>query len=116
MITTTPANDSYLHSGPLDTLASMTGGASYRAEVGAEAVFDRLGRELSGYYRIGVEKDATDADTRARRMKVQVSRSGGHRPRPGDFRRAQLRRSRLGGGASRTRSKRQSPRPPSACA
>ena len=75
MITTTPANDSYLHSGPLDTLASMTGGASYRAEVGAEAVFDRLGRELSGYYRLGVEKDATDADTRARRMKVQVSRS-----------------------------------------
>jgi len=75
MITTTPANDSYLHSGPLDTLASMTGGASYRAEVGAEAVFDRLGRELSGYYRLGVEKDATDADTRTRRMKVQVSRS-----------------------------------------
>jgi VWFA-related protein len=75
MITTTPANDSYLHSGPLDTLASMTGGASYRAEVGAEAVFDRLGRELSGYYRLGVEKDATDADTRGRRMKVQVSRS-----------------------------------------
>ena len=62
MITTTPANDSYLHSGPLDTLASMTGGASYRAEVGAEAVFDRLGRELSGFYRLGVEKDATDAD------------------------------------------------------
>ena len=53
----------------------MTGGASYRAEVGAEAVFDRLGRELSGYYRLGVEKDATDADTRTRRMKVQVSRS-----------------------------------------
>ena len=75
MITTTPANDSYLHSGPLDTLASITGGASYRAEVGAEAVFDRLGRELSGYYRLGVEKDATDADTRTRRMKVQVSRS-----------------------------------------
>ena len=28
MMTSTPANDSYLHSGPLDTLASMTGGAS----------------------------------------------------------------------------------------
>ena len=76
MITSTPANDSYLHSGPLDTLASMTGGASYRAEVGAEAVFDRLGRELSGYYRIGVEKDATDGDAKGRRMKVQVPRSG----------------------------------------
>ena len=76
MITSTPANDSYLHSGPLDTLASMTGGASYRAEVGAEAVFDRLGRELSGFYRIGVEKDATDGDAKGRRMKVQVPRTG----------------------------------------
>ena len=76
MITTTPANDSYLHSGPLDTLASMTGGASYRAEVGAEGVFDRLGRELSGFYRIGVEKDATDGDAKGRRMKVQVARGG----------------------------------------
>ena len=76
MITSTPANDSYLHSGPLDTLASMTGGASYRAEVGAEGVFDRLGRELSGFYRIGVEKDATDGDAKGRRMKVQVARGG----------------------------------------
>ncbi len=76
MITSTPANDSYLHSGPLDTLASMTGGASYRAEVGAEGVFDRLGRELSGFYRIGVEKDTTDSDAKGRRMKVQVTRSG----------------------------------------
>src|SRR5688572_9967233 len=76
MITSTPANDSYLHSGPLDTLASMTGGASYRAEVGAEAVFDRLGRELSGFYRIGVEKDPTDGDARGRRMKVSVPRGG----------------------------------------
>jgi VWFA-related protein len=74
MITSTPANDSYLHSGPLETLASMTGGGSYRAEVGAEAVFDRIGRELSGYYRIGVEKDATDVDAKGRRMKVQVAR------------------------------------------
>jgi VWFA-related protein len=76
MITSTPANDSYLHSGPLDTLASMTGGASYRAEVGAEAVFDRLGRELSGFYRIGVEKDPTDSDAKGRRMKVSVPRGG----------------------------------------
>ena len=76
MITTTPANDSYLHSGPLDTLASMTGGASYRAEVGAEAVFDRLGRELSGFYRLGVEKDATDSESKGRRMKVSIPRGG----------------------------------------
>ena len=75
-ITSTPGNDSYLHSGPLDTIASMTGGASYRAEVGAETVFERIGRELSGFYRLGVEKEASDADGKARRMKVQVNRSG----------------------------------------
>ena len=67
--------DQYLHSGPLETLAGMTGGGSFRAEVNAEAAFERLGRELAGYYRIGVEKDTSDRDGKARRMKVQVSRS-----------------------------------------
>jgi VWFA-related protein len=74
MMSATPANDSYLQSSPLDTLASMTGGSSFRAEVGADAVFARLSRELSGFYRIGVEKDASDADGKGRRMKVQVAR------------------------------------------
>ncbi len=76
MMTSTPARDQYLYSGPLEMLASMTGGGSYRAEVNAEAAFERLGRELAGYYRIGVEKDPADADSKQRRMKVQVSRSG----------------------------------------
>ena len=75
-MSSTPANDTYLQSAPLDTVASMTGGGSYRAEVGAEAVFERLSRELSGFYRLGVEKDATDADGKGRRMKVQVARTG----------------------------------------
>ncbi|MGH9374388.1 MAG: hypothetical protein ACRD15_22960, partial [Vicinamibacterales bacterium] len=65
-----------LHSWPLETLAGMTGGGSFRVDVGAEAAFERLGRELAGYYRIGVEKDPSDSDNKARRMKVQVSRSG----------------------------------------
>jgi tetratricopeptide (TPR) repeat protein len=76
MVTTTPANDNYLHSGPLDTLASMTGGGSFRAEVGADSVFERLGREVSGFYRIGVEKEAGDSDGKGRRLKVQVGRNG----------------------------------------
>ena len=75
-MTSTPARDQYLHSGPLETLAGMTGGGTYRAEVNAEAAFDRLGRELSGYYRIGVEKDPSDGDNKSRRLKVQVSRGG----------------------------------------
>ena len=75
-MTSTPSSDHYLHSGPLETLASMTGGGSFRAEVNAESAFERLGRELSGYYRIGVEKDPGDVDGKARRMKVRVARSG----------------------------------------
>jgi VWFA-related protein len=76
MMSSTPANDTYLLSAPLDTVSSMTGGNSYRAEVGADAVFERLSRELSGFYRLGVEKDAADADGKGRKMKVQVARSG----------------------------------------
>ena len=52
----------------------MTGGGTFRAEVNADGAFERLGRELSGYYRIGIEKDPGDADGKGRHMKVQVSR------------------------------------------
>ena len=76
LMTSTPLADNYLHSGPLETLAALTGGGSFRAEVGAEAAFERLGRELSGYYRIGIAKDPSDGDGKTRRMKVQVPRSG----------------------------------------
>ncbi|MCA1650460.1 MAG: hypothetical protein LC753_09315 [Acidobacteria bacterium] len=75
-MSSTPSSDHYLHSAPLETLASLTGGGSFRAELNAEAAFDRLGRELSGYYRIGVEKDPSDVDGKTRRMKVQVARRG----------------------------------------
>jgi len=74
MLTSTPVSDSYIYSGPLETLAAMSGGGTYRAEVNAESVFERLGRELAGYYRIGIEKDPGDADSKGRRMRVQVSR------------------------------------------
>ena len=76
MMSSTPARDQYLHVGPLEMLSGMTGGGSFRAEVNAEAVFDRLGRELGGYYRIGVEKEPGDQDGKARRMKVAVPRGG----------------------------------------
>ena len=67
--------DQYLFLTPLETLAGMTGGGSFRGEVNAEGVFDRLARELAGYYRIGVERDPTDQTRTNRRLKVQVSRS-----------------------------------------
>src|SRR6185503_16661026 len=61
VMTSTPLADNYLHSGPLETLAAMTGGGSFRAEVGGEAVFERLATEMAGYYRVGIEKSPTDS-------------------------------------------------------
>ncbi len=75
VMSTSPSRDNFMQYGPLDMLAHMTGGASFRAEVNAEAAFERLGRELSGYYRIGVEKELGDQDAKSRRMKVQVTRN-----------------------------------------
>lgn len=69
-VSSMPLRDTNLHLSPLETLAGMTGGGSFRADVGAEGAFERLGRELSGYYRIGVEKEPTDLDGKGRRMKV----------------------------------------------
>jgi VWFA-related protein len=76
VMSSTPSRDQYLYSGPLETLASMTGGGSFRAEVSAESAFERLSRELSGYYRLGVEKDPADLDGKGRRMKIHVARGG----------------------------------------
>jgi VWFA-related protein len=75
-ISTSPINDQWLYSQPLDMLAGMSGGASYRVDVAAEAAFERLSREVAGYYRIGVERDPGDGEGKARRMSVQVSRGG----------------------------------------
>ncbi|CAN5891475.1 hypothetical protein BH24ACI4_BH24ACI4_25970 [soil metagenome] len=75
MVSSTPSSDRQLHSSPLEMLASMTGGGSHRVEVGAEGIFARLSTELSGYYRLGVEKDPADADGKPRRVKIQVSRN-----------------------------------------
>jgi VWFA-related protein len=71
-----PVADAYLHSGPLENLAAMTGGGSFRAEVSAAAAFERITRELAAYYRLGIEKDPADGDDKSRRLKVQVPRSG----------------------------------------
>ena len=68
MMSSTPLADNYLHSGPLETLAAMTGGASYRAEVGAEAAFERVGART-----VGILPDRPSRRTRRRRRR----RTGG---------------------------------------
>ena len=69
-----PSADERIQGWPLETLASMTGGASYRVDVGAQSAFERLTGELAGYYRLGVERTPGDLDGKARPLKVQVSR------------------------------------------
>jgi hypothetical protein len=69
-----PSADERVQGWPLETLASMTGGASYRVDVGAESAFERLTGELAGYYRLGVERTPGDRDGKARPLKVHVSR------------------------------------------
>jgi len=75
-ISTTPLADQAVKRGPLQTISGMTGGTSYRADIGAGAVFERIARELSGYYRLGVEQDRVDFDGKSRPLKVQVARRG----------------------------------------
>jgi tetratricopeptide (TPR) repeat protein len=75
-MSTTPSRDQYVKLGPLETVSGMTGGNSYRAEVNAESTFDRLGRELGGYYRLGVERSPTDLESKNRHMKVAVAKGG----------------------------------------
>jgi VWFA-related protein len=75
-MTRDPIADESVRRWPLQTLAGMTGAASYGVDVGAAAVFDRLGRELSGYYRLSVEQDPKDTAGRSRPLKVQVGRGG----------------------------------------
>ena len=75
-VSAAPLADMAIRRWPLQTLAGMTGGGSYRVDAGAGAVFDRLGRELSGFYRISVEQDPRDVDGPARLLKVHVLRKG----------------------------------------
>ena len=72
----TPARDQYIHSGPLETVAAMTGGGFFRVDVGADGAFERLGRETSGYYRLGIQREPGDAQGKSRHLKIQVVRTG----------------------------------------
>ena len=71
-----PMRDQTLYRWGVENLASMTGGRPFSGDADMQGVFDRISRELGGYYRIGVEKNAADVGATGRRMKVQVARDG----------------------------------------
>ena len=60
----------------LRMLASMTRGTLRRVGPNADAVFERLEAELSGYYLLGVEAHESDRDGEAHEIDVSVGRRG----------------------------------------
>jgi hypothetical protein len=69
--------DDYLMRDGLEQLAGQTRGRLLQVAAGTGAgVFERLNRELSGYYLIGFEPTAEDRTGRNRRIRVQVRRRG----------------------------------------
>ncbi|MGE3275007.1 MAG: VWA domain-containing protein [Vicinamibacterales bacterium] len=69
-------DDSLLNEG-LEQLAGQTRGTLTQVSGGSgAAVFDRLGRELSGYYLIGFEPTDEDRTGDERRIKVEVRQKG----------------------------------------
>jgi VWFA-related protein len=71
------ALDDYLMRDGLEQLAGQTRGRLLQVSAGTGAgQFERLNRELSGYYLIGFEPTSADRTGRQRRIKVQVRRRG----------------------------------------
>lgn len=60
----------------LDSLAGMSRGSFQRLVGGGEGIFDRLTREMSAVYRLGVEALPSDLDGVAHRIEVRVTRPG----------------------------------------
>lgn len=62
--------------GGLEQLAGLTRGSYFKVATGGAGVFERIARELSGYYLLSFEPTATDRTSRDRRIRVEVSRRG----------------------------------------
>jgi len=73
-IVASESEDRIVHRGGLDTLAGMSRGTVFRIATGAEYAFERIGRELSGYYLLGFEPEEGDRDGKGHGVKVQVAR------------------------------------------
>lgn len=69
--------DRSINSDWLDRFSASAGGTRIHVPVGAgEFAFERVLREMSGYYLLGVEPAAEDRDGRPRELKVKVNRRG----------------------------------------
>jgi VWFA-related protein len=71
-----PGGDEELRRSGLETLAAQFRGAFHEVSATGTQVFDRIGRELSGYYLLGVDPADEDRTGRARRLQVEVTKPG----------------------------------------
>jgi VWFA-related protein len=60
----------------LEQLADFTRGSYYRVTASGSGAFERIGREISGYYLLAFEPTDADRAARDRRIKVEVRRRG----------------------------------------
>ena len=70
----TPGRDRQLWERGLDMLSAQAGGSLYRGT--SDTVFQRLRRQLSGFYVLGVETDPRDRDGAPHQIQVDVRRLG----------------------------------------
>jgi VWFA-related protein len=73
----TSSRDTHVSRSWLDEFSSSSGGTLFRVTSGAgEYAFDRVLRETSAYYLLGVEPAESDRDGRTHNLKVKVNRRG----------------------------------------
>src|SRR5690242_9756826 len=60
----------------IETLVSASRGALFNVVGTGEAIFERIGAELSGYYLLGVESGPSDKDGKTHPIRVDVNRKG----------------------------------------
>lgn len=72
----TPLEDVHLLNDGLAEVAGITGGAYLKLMTAADPAFDRIARETSASYIVGIETDAADRDGKAHRIDVRVNRPG----------------------------------------
>ena len=71
-----PRRDQQLREDGLQLLSTQTGGRLIRLSGKTDATFQRLSREFSGYYVLGVETDPGDRDGEPHQIRVDVRRRG----------------------------------------
>lgn len=71
-----PFEDRRARAEGIEIVTAAARGTLFNISVGAEAAFDRIEAELSGYYLLGLESGVADRDGKSHPLKVSVNRPG----------------------------------------